>query len=79
MPRKQEMYWGKNKWDADDDIPFWKRLLGIASWYGYPWPTEGIMMRLTLDGDDLEAYYNDKGVLCVIDPDTNEEVMAIWG
>ncbi len=79
MPRKQEMYWGKNKWDADDDIPFWKRLLGILSWYGHPWPTEGSMMRLTPDGDDLEAYYNDKGVLCVIDPDTNEEVMAVWG
>ena len=79
MARKQEMYWGKNKWDADDDTPFWKRLLGIARWYRQCGPSEGTIMRLTPDGPDLEGYYNDKGYLCVIDPDTNEEVIAVWG
>ena len=42
-------------------------------------PTQGSSMRLTPTGSDLKAYWNWQGYLAVIDPDTSEEVLAIWG
>lgn len=80
MSRKQVMYWGFNEWMKPKKPSLWERFFGISAYEAILlyYPSPGTKLRLTPDGVDLEAYYNDNGELCVNDPDTNDEVICIW-